>query len=99
MLRFSVVRLLFVVALLCCVSAPLHPQAVSGTILGSVRDATGASIRGANVTILNTETGLTRATATDDGGDYTAPSLPPGVYTVSVESQGFKKTSVPNLQL
>jgi hypothetical protein len=77
----------------------LNAQAVSGTILGSVRDSTGGTVPDVPVTIVSTDTGLTRTVQTDQQGEYTAPSLPPGTYTVSVETQGFKKTSLSNLQL
>lgn len=79
--------------------APLFAQAVSGTILGSVRDASGAVVAKAPVTIANTETGLTRVVESDAAGEYTAPSLPPGPYTVTVQLEGFKKISLSNLQV
>jgi hypothetical protein len=48
----------------------LRAQAVSGTILGSVEDSSGAAVPGASVTIANSETGLRRPVTTDSGGDY-----------------------------
>src|SRR3954454_19241393 len=80
-------------------SGRIYAQAVSGTILGSVHDASGAPVAKAPVTITNAETGLSRTAETDSSGDYTAPSLPPGPYTVSVQMQGFKTLSLSNLQL
>src|SRR6266851_173964 len=77
----------------------LDAQAVSGTILGAVRDATGAAVVKVPVTINSVDTGLTRTVYTDQAGEYTAPSLPPGAYMVSVEMPGFKKTSIGALQL
>src|SRR5262249_56625996 len=68
-------------------------------ILGSVKDSTGALVAGAQVTITNTETGLTRTVVSDSAGEYIAPSLPPGVYTNSAELSGFKKLSLSNIQL
>ena len=82
-----------------CTSVPLFAQAVSGTILGTVHDASGATIAKAPIVIANAETGLTRTVETDASGDYTAPSLPPGVYTMTVQLEGFKKTSLSNLQV
>lgn len=84
---------------LLCVSAPLDSQAVSGTILGSVRDATGAAVPKAPVSIVNSETGLSRTVETDQDGEYTAPLLPPGTYNISVEMKGFKKTTLSDLRL
>lgn len=74
-------------------------QAVSGTILGSVKDSSRAAIPDTSVTITNTDTGLMRTVATDSMGDYVAPSLPPGTYTVSAEVKGFKKVSLSGVQL
>lgn len=74
-------------------------QAVSGTILGSVKDQTGALIPGVQVTITNTQTGLTRTVFSDSVGEYVAPSLPPGSYMISAEVPGFKKLSLSNVSL
>ena len=65
-------------------------QTFRGTILGTVTDSSGAAVPGATVTIRNVDTGLTRTLATTDNGDYSAPELPLGTYTVSVEKTGFK---------
>ncbi|HET8548969.1 MAG TPA: carboxypeptidase-like regulatory domain-containing protein, partial [Bryobacteraceae bacterium] len=88
-----------ITALLCLNAVACFAQAVSGTILGSVHDASGAVVARAPVTITNNDTGLTRTVQTDDSGDYTAPSLPPGSYTVAVQMEGFKRISLTNLQL
>ena len=53
-------------------------QSVSGTILGTVTDSSGAVVAGAKVTILNEGTALTRTVTSDANGEYTAPSLPTG---------------------
>src|SRR6266581_6581895 len=80
-------------------SPALRAQAVSGTILGTVQDSSGASVPGASVTIVNSETGLTRAVTTDSAGEYNAPSLPPGMYNVSGEIKGFKRVSLSGVRL
>ena len=72
---------------MCCACAAgwrpaASAQAVSGTILGTVTDPTGAVISNAKVTLVNEGTGLTRTVTTDANGEYTAPSLPTGSYTV-----------------
>ena len=53
-------------------------QSVSGTILGTVTDSSGAIVAGAKVTIINEGTALTRTVTSDANGEYTAPSLPTG---------------------
>ena len=80
-------------------SAPLHGQAVSGTILGSVHDGTGAVVPGASITVTSSDLGLNRSATSDASGEYTFPSLPPGTYVVTVQASGFKKTSLSSLQL
>src|SRR6185295_18894628 len=60
-----------------------------GTIQGSVFDTTGGAIAGAKVTITDIARGITRVLNTDEGGQYVAPSLTAGSYTVRAESAGF----------
>ena len=74
-------------------------QAVTGTLLGTVTDSTGAVIAGAKVTVTNQNTGLTRIVKTDAIGEYTVPSIPTGVYVVLVEMDGFKATALSNVEL
>jgi outer membrane receptor protein involved in Fe transport len=66
-------------------------QAETGTISGTVTDATGAVISGATVTAQNVGTGLTRAAKSTGNGTYTLLNLPPATYTVTVEAPGFEK--------
>lgn len=85
-------------AILCFLAPPpVSAQAVSGTILGTVKDSTGALVPGATVTLLNTRTGFSRTVVTDTKGEYAAPSIPTGAYTVSAELSGFKKVSMANV--
>jgi hypothetical protein len=74
-------------------------QAVSGTILGEVKDTSGAVVPAATVVLVHTGTGHTRTVATDAGGGYTVPSIPTGTYTVSAELSGFQKATVANVHL
>ena len=78
---------------------PALAQSVSGTILGTVTDPTGAVISKAKVTIINEGTGLTRTITADTNGEYTAPSLPTGRYTVTCETAGFKALALSNVEV
>ena len=69
-------------------------QSVTGTIFGTVRDATGAAIRATSVVLTETSTGFSRIVATDEGGAYAAPLLATGEYTIRVQVAGFKTESV-----
>ena len=67
-------------------------QEITGSIVGTVRDANGAAVKGATVTIndpLKKEP--IRTTTTDDEGGYSARELHSGMYDVSVEASGFKR--------
>ena len=64
---------------------------VTGSIIGTVRDASGAVMSGAIVTVSHAESGLVRTVATDSNGNFAVPSLPVGGYEVSTEKPGFKR--------
>jgi hypothetical protein len=85
--------------LVACAAGPAFGQAVSGTILGTVTDATGAVRPGAKVTAVNEGTGLTRGTTSDANGEYTFPSLPTGHYTITAEETGFRTLAISNIEL
>ena len=82
-----------------CMAAPAFGQAVSGTILGTVNDVTGAVHPNAKVTVVNEGTGLTRTMQSDSNGEYVFPSLPTGRYTVMAEVSGFKTLALSNIDL
>ena len=68
-------------------------QLTTGTISGTVTDASGAAVPGAAVIVKNVDTGISRNTTTGPAGRYEAPNLPVGRYEVSATSTGFQ-TSV-----
>lgn len=71
----------------------------SGTILGTVRDASGGTVPAAKVTIANTDTAESRTVETGDDGAFRAPGLRPGHYTIKVEKGGFKTVTQTALSL
>jgi hypothetical protein len=77
---------LFVTA--CC---SLFGQVATSSISGTVTDNTGATVMGASVTAVQTETNFTRTVQTDKLGQYQLLSLPLGPYRVGVNASGFKK--------
>jgi len=88
------------VVLLMVGSVLARAQEVSGSISGTVVDATGASVSGAVVTLTNTDRAyVERSLKTDKAGYYTASSLPLGNYSVSIAAKGFKTASVTGLVL
>ncbi len=66
-------------------------QALYGTLVGNVTDATGALVPGATVTILHEETNQTRQTTTNESGGYAFPTIATGTYEVEVTKEGFFK--------
>ncbi len=98
-MRVRVAVLLMVV--LCCFygGSLLHAQAVSGTIVGTVTDPTGANVAKAQVTIVLTGQDAVHTSVTNESGNFTEPNLPPGTYTVTVTAPGFKKEARQNIVL
>jgi hypothetical protein len=79
-------------------AAGAHAQTF-GEITGLVTDTSGALVPGARVTITNVNTGATRATTSNTAGVYSVPSLPPGVYTVRAEADGFQSVVRSDIEL
>src|ERR1039458_6409576 len=63
---------------------------VTASILGTVKDPTGAIIPGATVTATNIDTHVSQVVSTNRDGFYTFPALQPGKYEVSINLSGFK---------
>jgi outer membrane receptor protein involved in Fe transport len=80
-------------------AATIFGQAVTGSIVGSVTDASGAAIAGAKVIIAETSTGIARTTITNSEGGYVMPYLQPGAYRIEVEKTGFKKSTANDVRL
>ena len=90
---------LLLIFLTCCGGIALLAQITSGAIFGEVRDQSGAYISKATVTITSPAIGVTRTVVTGDRGDFIAPNLLPGTYTVSAEASGFRKVEKTNVIL
>src|SRR5439155_23373390 len=74
-------------------------QSTFGTILGTVRDQSGALMPGCMVTVENLGTSLRRAIVADERGSYNAPNLEPGTYKVRIEVPGFQAAEYTDIQL
>ncbi|MFY9551332.1 MAG: TonB-dependent receptor [Thermoanaerobaculia bacterium] len=88
MLRLRIATLMAAVALFVLSAAPAPAQPSTGKIIGTVRDANGVPVPGVPITIKNQATGATRVVRSLDTGAFEA-DLPPGVYTVTANPQGF----------
>ncbi len=78
-------------------SSFLYAQYENGSLVGTIRDATGAAVSGAAVTITNNATAVTAKATTNAEGDYEFPSVHVGVYTISAGASGFTDAVANNI--
>jgi hypothetical protein len=78
---------------------PAAAQNAQGTIVGHVTDPSGAVVVGATVTVTNIDTGVKLTFKTNSNGDYVAPALNPGKYSLSVNASGFSTAQSNDLVL
>jgi len=83
----------WVLAVVLFAAVPVFAQLPTATILGSVKDPSGALVAGASVTVQNVDTGTSRSISTDESGAYRLVALPVGHYDLKVEAPGFKPTT------
>lgn len=69
-----------------------NAQINTASVSGNVRDASGASLPGAAVKVVQTATGVTRTVESNSVGHFNVPLLQPGAYSVTVTKQGFQST-------
>ena len=80
-----------IVVLALCLRITGMAQAVSGTILGTVTDASTAVVAGAKVTITEVNNGTSRSSETNSSGNFTFPDVAQGTYNVTFEAGGFRR--------
>jgi Carboxypeptidase regulatory-like domain/TonB dependent receptor len=71
----------------------------SAALNGTVRDASGAAVSGATVTLTNSNTGLKQVTKTNGTGNYSLVNISPGTYSDSISMQGFSTVKTPDFNL
>jgi hypothetical protein len=78
-----------------------NAQEITGSLFGSVRDNTGAVVPGATVTITDPSKGdvVVRTATTNDDGEFSAPNLQVGTYSITIESANFKKSVKTDIKL
>ena len=77
----------------------MHAQSTFGSILGMVRDATGAIIQNAQVTLENTGTRATLVAMVDESGNYAFRNVDVGSYRLTIAAPGFETASLPQIAL
>src|SRR3954464_812065 len=71
------------------VQRPALAQVLFGSMVGTVTDASGASVPDATVTVTNTSTNESRTAQTNSDGAYTISTVPAGIYAVTIDKTGF----------
>ncbi len=81
-------------------ASPAAAQSVNtGTVVGVVKDTSGAVISGADLTLTDKTTNTSRTTTTSDTGSYVFTNVPPGTYDLTAKHQGFAQGKVENLKV
>ncbi|HEY2973245.1 MAG TPA: carboxypeptidase regulatory-like domain-containing protein [Pyrinomonadaceae bacterium] len=80
-------------------AASVMAQSITGSIAGTVTDATGGVVVGASVTLHSDQTGTTRTATTGEDGRFTFAALQPGTYSLTVEQRGFQRLERKNAVL
>ena len=82
----------FAILLTCLLTTTALAQVTTGSITGSISDPQGAVVAGATLKLVNTATGDERTGVSSSEGTFDFQTLQPGIYTISVEARGFKRT-------
>lgn len=88
-----------IVSVLLTFGVAAFAQTSKGILAGTVRDATGAVVAGAKVTVTSEDTGETRSLASTDLGAYRADGINPGLYEIQVAMAGFTTADVKDIRV
>jgi hypothetical protein len=84
---------------LCVLAAASYAQFDNGSMVGTIKDSSGAAIAGATVTITNTGTAIATQAKSNASGDYDVPSLKVGTYDVAASASGFSDAVAKNISV
>jgi hypothetical protein len=89
------------IRLICCLllsaSTPIFAQYDNGSLVGTVKDSSGAAIPNANVVVTNNATSIATTTKTDASGNYEVPTLKVGTYSVTATAPTFSAATAQNI--
>src|SRR5947209_2403036 len=88
-----------VIAFIMVAAFRLPAQSTYGTILGTVKDSSGATVTSASVRVTNVDENTVREVRTNSDGDYNAPNLLPAHYKIDITSSGFQRFNATDLSL
>src|SRR5229473_2611226 len=99
-MKFKSFAIAFAIAVIAvCLATPGLGQTTFGTILGSLTDASGAVVPNVVITVTNQGENISREVRSDAHGDYQAENLKEGLYTITVQAQGFREVTVKDIRL
>jgi hypothetical protein len=93
------VRTLFLPLVLLLVTCAAHAQFDVGSVVGTIRDASGSAVPGATVTVTNNATNIATAVTSNSSGDYEVPSLHTGIYTISAKAPNYAEAIAQNISV
>jgi hypothetical protein len=97
--RAAALQIVLFLCMVAPVSVTASAQSTFGSILGTVRDSSGAALQGARVTLTNVGTAAVRTEVTDEDGNYAFRNIDVGVYAVAIKAQGFQPQTMPSISL
>jgi hypothetical protein len=93
------IRTLFLAVSLCFVSCVAFAQFDVGSLVGTIRDSSGAAVPNASITVTNTATNIETSAASNSSGDYEVPSLRAGVYIISAKAPNYAEAVAQNITI
>ena len=90
---------LMIAALGVILASQAFAQIDTGSIVGSVRDPSGATVPNATITLTNDATSVARTTVTNGAGEYQFAAVPPGLYSVKAAASGFASQMEKNIEI
>ncbi|HMD19916.1 MAG TPA: TonB-dependent receptor [Alloacidobacterium sp.] len=97
--KTAVLRVLYVSLILSLFSSAAQAQFENGSLVGTIRDTSGAIVAGASVAVSNTATGIESKVVSDSNGNWEVPSLRVGTYHVTASMPGFNTAVADNISL
>jgi hypothetical protein len=97
--KFLVFSCMAILAISLVIVGSVAAQVISGDLVGTILDKTGAAVPGANIEAVNVATGVKLTTVANDNGEYRLNNLPVGVYNVSASAAQFGTTTVNGVRI
>src|SRR5688572_13290519 len=96
-MRLGLTKTLLTGVMLCCMTS--FGQVASGSLAGTILDSASSVVPNAKIVATNTTSASVTETESSAAGVYVLPALQPGIYTITVEKQGFKKIVRQNIEI